>query len=129
MGSSPAGNVSRPPFHAPVARLEVPGIGPPSSQKSIYRGGILGDSIGSRVHLPLSVERPGKNGRNIGLPPVQNIRLPASSSNRDGSSSRNGEWVQSAPGGSPIPSSRFGGRTSWIAANFSECSEPPGSSP
>jgi hypothetical protein len=29
----------------------------------------------------------------------------------------------------PIPLSRFGDRTSWIAANFSECSEPPGSSP
>ena len=37
MGSRPAGNVSRPPFHTPVARLEVPGIGPPSSQKSIVR--------------------------------------------------------------------------------------------
>jgi hypothetical protein len=33
------------------------------------------------------------------------------------------------PAARPIPLSRFGDRTSWIAANFSECSEPPGSSP
>src|SRR4051794_5432228 len=32
--------------------------------------GILGDSIGSRAPLPLSVKRLGKNGRNIGLPGI-----------------------------------------------------------
>src|SRR5436305_8001432 len=42
-------------------------VGSSLTRKTLYRGGILGDSLGSRVHLPLSVKRLGKNGRNIGL--------------------------------------------------------------
>ena len=45
-------------------------MGSSLTRKTLYRGGILGDSIGSRVHLPLSVKRLGKNGRNIGLPEI-----------------------------------------------------------
>jgi hypothetical protein len=43
-------------------------VGSSLTRKTLYRGGILGDSLGSRVHLPLSVKRLGKDGRNIGLP-------------------------------------------------------------
>jgi hypothetical protein len=45
-------------------------VGSSLTRKTLYRGGILADSIGSRVHLPLSVKWLGKNGRNIGLPEI-----------------------------------------------------------
>ena len=45
-------------------------VGSSLTRKTLYRGGVLGDSIGSRVHLPLSVKRLGKNGRDIGLPEI-----------------------------------------------------------
>jgi hypothetical protein len=41
-----------------------------STSKTLDRGGILADSIGSHVHLPLSVNRLGKDGRHIGLPEI-----------------------------------------------------------
>src|SRR3954452_24073116 len=43
-------------------------VGSSLTRKTLYRGGILADSIGSRVHLPLSVERLGKDGRQIAPP-------------------------------------------------------------
>ena len=45
-------------------------VGSSPARETLHRGGILGDSIGSHVHRPLSVRWLGKNGRNIGLPEI-----------------------------------------------------------
>jgi uncharacterized membrane protein YphA (DoxX/SURF4 family) len=39
-----------------------------SREKTPYRGGILGDFLGSRAHLPLSVKRLGKTGATSASP-------------------------------------------------------------
>src|SRR5947207_13624370 len=78
-GSRPIGSAGASPAGAFRWRCTAAVVGASLTRKNLYRGGILGDSLGSRVHLPLSVERLGKNVRNIGLPPVKNTCLPVSS--------------------------------------------------
>jgi hypothetical protein len=63
-----AGGLSRYAGECWVAAAAV--VGASIARETLHRGGVLGDSIGSRVHPPLSVKWPGKNGRDIGLPEI-----------------------------------------------------------
>ena len=69
-GSRTIGSAGASPAGAFRWRCTAAVVGSSLTRETLYRGGILGDSIGSRVHLPLSVKRLGKNGRNIGLPEI-----------------------------------------------------------
>src|SRR3954452_7145624 len=76
-GSRTIGSAGASPAGAFRWRCTAAVVGSSLTRKTLYRGGILGDSLGSRVHLPLSVERLGKNVRNIGLPQSRTFTTPS----------------------------------------------------
>lgn len=69
-GSRTIGPAGASPARAFRSRCTAAVVGSSLTRITLYRGGILGDSLGSRVHLPLSVKRLGNHGRDIGLPEI-----------------------------------------------------------
>ena len=72
-GSRPIGSAGALPAGAFRWRCTAAVVGASLTRKNLYRGGILGDSLGSRVHLPLSVERLGKNGAKSASPQSEHL--------------------------------------------------------